>query len=105
GIRPAKVGALPPSLLPLVLRLPDPVFRLVAAAQLKIDPAARSSMSDDLEHRRTTEIDQLQGAIVALAARHATPAPVNLAVLNLVKAAEARGAGSPRIGPADVRAG
>ncbi|MGZ5236427.1 MAG: 2-dehydropantoate 2-reductase [Caldimonas sp.] len=105
GIRPAKVGALPPSLLPLVLRLPDPVFRLVAAAQLKIDPAARSSMSDDLEHRRTTEIDQLQGAIVALAARHATPAPVNLAVLNLVKAAEARGSGSPRIGPADVRAG
>ncbi|MEP7300566.1 MAG: 2-dehydropantoate 2-reductase [Caldimonas sp.] len=105
GIRPAKVGALPPALLPTVLRLPDPLFRLVAAAQLRIDPQARSSMADDLALHRTTEIDQLQGAVVALAARHGTAAPVNRAVLERIKEAQARGAGSPRLAPADLRAG
>lgn len=97
GIKPAKVGALPPSMLPAVLRLPDVLFRLVAAAQLRIDPGARSSMWDDLEHRRTTEVDQLQGAIVALALRTGVQAPVNERVRELVKAAERAGVGSPRL--------
>ena len=97
GIRPAKVGALPPALLPKVLRLPDALFKLVAAAQLRIDPSARSSMWDDLEHRRTTEIDQLQGAIVALATRHGLRAPFNETVRDQIKAAEQRGAGSPHL--------
>lgn len=100
GIRPAKVGALPPSLLPAVLRLPDALFKLVAAAQLRIDSSARSSMWDDLEHRRTTEIDQLQGAIVVLAAKHGTAATMNRAVLDRVKDAENKGAGSPRLAAA-----
>ncbi|MEO8524528.1 MAG: 2-dehydropantoate 2-reductase [Caldimonas sp.] len=97
GIRPAKVGALPPSMLPAVLRLPDVLFKLVAAAQLRIDPSARSSMWDDLEHRRTTEIDQLQGAIVVLAAKHGKTATMNRTVLDRVKDAEKKGAGSPRL--------
>ena len=100
GIRPAKVGALAPSLLPALLRLPDALFKLVAAAQLRIDPSARSSMWDDLEHRRTTEIDQLQGAIVTLAAQHGTVATMNAAVLDRVKDAEKKGAGSPRLAAA-----
>ena len=100
GIRPAKLGALPTSLLPAVLRLPDALFKLVAAAQLRIDSGARSSMWDDLEHRRTTEIDQLQGAIVALAAKHGTAATMNRTVLNRVKDAEKKGAGSPRLAAA-----
>jgi len=103
GIRPAKVGALPPSLIPTVLRLPDPLFRVVAAAQLKVDPHARSSMADDLAQRRLTEIDQLQGRVVALAEAHGTAAPLNRAVLARVKAAEAKAEGSPRLEPADVR--
>lgn len=102
GIRPAKLGALPPSLLPAVLRLPDALFKLVAAAQLRIDPSARSSMWDDLEQRRTTEIDQLQGAVVALATRHGLRAPFNEAVLERIKAAEKDGAGSPHIAPAAI---
>ncbi len=102
GIRPAKVGVLPPALLPQVLRLPDPLFKLVAAAQLRIDPSARSSMWDDLEHRRTTEIDQLQGAIVALAAKHGLRAPFNETVRDHIKAAERRGAGSPRLTAAAI---
>ncbi len=102
GIRPAKVGSLPPSLLSTVLRLPDALFRIVAASQLKIDPHARSSMADDLALCRTTEIDQLQGAVVALAQERGVDAPVNRAVLGLVKQAEAQGAGSPHLRPADL---
>jgi len=102
-IQPAKIGALPSAALPYVLRLPDFLFRLVAAAQLKIDPAARSSMQDDLAQHRATEIDQLQGAVVALAAASGRDAPVNRTVLDLVKAAERAGSGSPRLTPSDVR--
>jgi 2-dehydropantoate 2-reductase len=56
-----------------------------------VDPTARSSMWDDLEHGRTTEIDYLQGEIVALADRLRRPAPVNRRVVELVRVAEAGG--------------
>ena len=99
GIRPARVGAIPPSLLPSILRLPDALFRIVAAAQLRIDPKARSSMQDDLTQRRATEIDQLQGAVVALASRHGLRAATNVLVLNRIKAAERQSEGPPGVTP------
>lgn len=102
AIRPTKVGALPAAWLPTVLRLPDALFRIAAASQLKIDAHARTSMADDLEMRRTTEVDQLQGAVVALATAQRTEAPVNRAVLELVKQAERQGTGSPRLRPLDL---
>jgi 2-dehydropantoate 2-reductase len=102
GIRPVTVAALPPAVLPRVLRLPNFLFRLVAARQVKIDPKALSSMCNDLEQRRPTEIDQLQGAVVALASAQGLHAPMNQAVLDLVKNAETKGAGSPRLSPAKV---
>jgi len=102
GIRPARVGAVPPSMLPSLLRLPDALFRIVAAAQVRIDPKARSSMQDDLAQHRTTEIDQLQGAVVALAARHGLRAATNALVLDRIKAAELRGEGSPRVAPDEI---
>ncbi len=69
GIRPARIESVPPGLIPFILRLPDAVFRVAARRMLAIDPQARSSMWEDLERRRSTEIDHLQGAIVTLAAR------------------------------------
>lgn len=103
GIRPGKVGALPPGALPAVLRLPDFLFRLVAAGQLKIDAQARSSMWDDLEQRRTTEIDQLQGAVVALSRRHGLRATVNEAVVDRIRKAEQQAAGSPYLTPSAIQ--
>ena len=67
GIAPARIEGVPPRLIPSILRLPDWLFRLVARRMLAIDPAARSSMWEDLAARRPTEIDYLQGAILALA--------------------------------------
>jgi 2-dehydropantoate 2-reductase len=86
GIAPAKVASAPPRLLPKILRLPDFLFKVVAARMLRIDPTARSSMWDDLQKGRTTEIDDLCGAVVRLAQRHGTAAPVNAKLLEMVHA-------------------
>ena len=77
GIRPAQVAPVPPALLPHVLRLPDALFTRLARRMLRIDPAARSSMWDDLEAGRPTEIDDLCGAVMRLAAAHGLRAPCN----------------------------
>ena len=58
---------------------------------LAIDPLARSSMWEDLEAGRTTEVDWLNGEIVRLAQQQGRPAPVNARLLALVRAAEAGG--------------
>ncbi len=86
GIRPARVAPVPPALLPRVLRLPNWAFLRLAARMLRIDDAARSSMWDDLQYGRNTEIHDLCGAIVRLAARHGVPAPYNAAMCEMVAA-------------------
>lgn len=91
GLPVARLTAVPPRWMPHVLGLPDPVFRVLARRVVAIDPAARSSMWDDLEAGRATEIDYLQGEVVALAQRVGRPAPVNAALVRLIRAAEAGG--------------
>ena len=86
GIAPAKVASAPPRLLPKILRLPDFLFKVVATRMLRIDPAARSSMWDDLQKGRTTEIDDLCGAVMRLAIQHGMAAPVNAKLLKTVQA-------------------
>lgn len=67
GITPARVTPAPPRLLPALLRLPTPLFRVLAARMLRIDAQARSSMADDLRLGRKTEIDALCGEVSRLA--------------------------------------
>ena len=87
----AKLTPAPPSWMPRVLELPDRIFAFAARRMLAIDPHARSSMWDDLEAPRPTEVDQLQGEVVALATRLGRSATVNAALVQLVRAAEAGG--------------
>jgi 2-dehydropantoate 2-reductase len=87
----AQVTIVPPRWMPYVLLLPDPLFRIAAKRTIAIDPLARSSMWDDLEAKRPTEIDYLQGEVIALAERLGRAAPVNRAIIRLVRAAEAGG--------------
>ncbi|WP_175411707.1 2-dehydropantoate 2-reductase [Streptomyces sp. TRM64462] len=96
GVAPARLGPVPARVTPLLLRLPDAVFRRVAAASLRVDAQARSSMWEDLERGRPTEVDSLQGEVVALAGRHGLTAPVNARLVGLVREAEAAGAGRAR---------
>jgi 2-dehydropantoate 2-reductase len=101
GIVPVT-SPLPAPLLPIVLRLPDSVFRILAARMLKIDPQARSSMWEDLQQGRRTEIDHLQGAIVRIAAQHGQRAPLSERIIALVKAAEEARRGSPGLRPTEI---
>lgn len=98
GVRPAKLGAIPVKMFPVVLALPSPLLRVVARVQVKIDPEARSSMWEDLARRRPTEIDYLNGEIVRLAKSVGKRAPVNERIVELVREAEKKNEGSPKIG-------
>lgn len=88
GIRPAQLTALPARWLPTVLSWPDAFFHRIAARMLAIDPLARSSMWDDLQAGRRTEVDYINGEIVALAKSKGMRAPVNARVVALIREAE-----------------
>ncbi|MFT5535269.1 MAG: 2-dehydropantoate 2-reductase [Burkholderiaceae bacterium] len=88
GIVPAQVAKIAPRRLPLLLRLPNWLFTRIAAQMLRIDPEARSSMWEDLQAGRRTEIDYLNGAVVALAVSLGRTAPVNQHLVTLVRQAE-----------------
>lgn len=88
GIAPAQVGTVGPRLLPHVIAAPDWLFRNVFLKAWKFDDKARSSMADDLAQGRRTEIDVLQGELIALAEKLGGDAPVNRKVVALVRDAE-----------------
>jgi 2-dehydropantoate 2-reductase len=89
GIKPAKLGPFPPHLLPHVIGAPDWIFRRLVLKVQRIDAKARSSMADDLAAGRATEIDYLNGEVVSLAHSLGRRAPVNEAIVELVRQAEA----------------
>jgi 2-dehydropantoate 2-reductase len=91
GQRLARLTPLPMTLLGHVMAMPDAMYRLFAKRVATIDPTARSSMWDDLEQKRPTEVDYIQGEIVALADKLGRDAPVNRALMRLIKAAEQGG--------------
>jgi 2-dehydropantoate 2-reductase len=68
-----------------VLRLPTPLFRVLAARMLSIDAKARSSMADDLAHGRPTEVDALCGEVVRMARGLGMDAPINARIAKLVQ--------------------
>lgn len=89
GIRPARATPLPPRWVPALLQAPDAVFVRLAQRMVAIDPHARSSMADDLARGRVSEVDALNGEIVALARGLGRPAPVNARLVALMREAEA----------------
>ncbi|WP_078315637.1 2-dehydropantoate 2-reductase [Mycobacterium sp. D16Q16] len=83
--------AAPLALMPWVLRMPNSVFALLARQMVEIDPQARSSMLDDITRGRPTEIDYINGEVVKLAQKLGTKAPVNAALVSLVREASSSG--------------
>lgn len=90
-VRPAKIAPLPPGMLAPFIDTPDWFFRSVGLRLQKVDANARSSMADDFDAERPTEIDYLNGEIVNLAKQNGLDAPINAKIVELVKAAEAGG--------------
>jgi 2-dehydropantoate 2-reductase len=64
----------------------DPIEKVRKAAEATREN--RSSMGQDFDHRRRTEIDAINGAVVREAQALGIPAPFNQAVTDLVKAIE-----------------
>jgi 2-dehydropantoate 2-reductase len=91
----------------LVNRILDEVMAVVAAERIELpDPDTRGSilahivgrmnqpsMLQHVEQGRRTEIDALNGALIACAERHGIACPVNATIVQLVKAIEGRPVG------------
>ena len=105
GIKPVSPTPAPLSLVPHLLRLPDALFAIALAPAMKIDPQARSSMWEDLERRRRTEIDYLQGVITEIADRRGLNVPLSRRIVALIRDAEAAKQGSPRLTVEQIRLG
>jgi len=67
----------------------DPEELIDHAARPDVAYDHKASMLQDVEARRQTEIDNLNGGIVRFGGEHGVPAPLNEAILALVKGLEA----------------
>ena len=84
-----------------LLGLPNVLFKPIFQSKVKVDAAARSSMLDDLEAGKPSEIDFLQGAIIKLAKSSGQNAPVNHAIYDAAQAAFKAGK-SPKMSGAEI---
>ena len=84
-----------------LLGLPNFLFKPIFQTKVKVDAAARSSMLDDLEAGKPSEIDFLQGAIIKLAKSSGQTAPVNQAIYDATQAAFKAGK-SPKMSGAEI---
>ncbi len=97
GLTPKGAVGLPPGLVARALTWPDWVIGPVAKKMAGATAGSRSSTLQDLDRGKKTEIDDLNGEIVALAGA----APVNAAITELVHShEEAAAAGRPPEFPA-----
>ena len=104
GIKPVSPTPIPAGWMPPLLRLPDPIFEALLGRTMKIDPEARSSMWEDLQRGRRTEIDYLQGVITEIAERRGLEAPLSRRIVELIRQAEREAKGSPGLTPEQIRA-
>lgn len=88
GIKPAAYTRVPNALLPWLLRLPTPLFTVLAKSMLTMDTQARSSMWDDIQAKKRTEIMFLNGAVVRLGQLYQIPTPVNTLLVEQIKRLE-----------------
>jgi 2-dehydropantoate 2-reductase len=79
-----KLTRLPAHWLPRLIRVPDFLFRRLASGMLAIDPEARSSMWEDLNSGRRTEVDFINGAVVRESERLGLNAPANRTLIELI---------------------
>jgi 2-dehydropantoate 2-reductase len=79
-----------PAWLPTILSLPNWLFKLVAKQMLDIDPKARSSMWQDIQAKRKTEVDFINGAVVSIGEIYGVKTPVNQAIVEQIKQLEQR---------------
>ena len=96
-------AALPVKLAMAMMRGPDWLIEKLVIARQKLNPNTMSSMAQDYLAKRPTEIDFINGEIVAMGRTLGVPTPINSALVDWVKAAETRGWPNPS--PDEIRSG
>ncbi len=91
-----------PAIVIKILRLPNYLYRPLIDYFVRIDAKARSSMLDDLEIGRESEIEFLQGEIVRQGKIMGLEAYANTKVLEAVNLAFAKGV-SPKLSGTEIR--
>jgi 2-dehydropantoate 2-reductase len=94
---------MPPAAIARMLALPDAIVLRVAKKLVSIDPRAKSSTLQDLEAGKATEIDDLSGEIVRLAAKAGKPAPKNRIIVDVVHSLEMAAPPLPFLTPDELR--
>ena len=85
GIRPVSPTPIPADLDAASAAAARRRVRMVLGRTMKIDPEARSSMWEDLQRGRRTEIDYLQGVITGIADRHGLDVPLSRRIVALIR--------------------
>ncbi len=88
GVRLEQLVNVPMWMIPIILRLPDFLYKLIENSVIKMDETTKASMWWDINEQRATEIDFLQGALIAEARQLGIECPYNTKVLNVIKALE-----------------
>ncbi len=91
GIQTEKVTPLPTHFLPFMIGLPNAIYLRMAQNMTDMDPTAKSSMAQDFEKGKQTEIDYLSGEIISLGKQLGVPTPTNQQVYNTIKKLEQTG--------------
>mmetsp|Transcript_6543 Transcript_6543/g.15053 ORF Transcript_6543/g.15053 Transcript_6543/m.15053 type:complete len:384 (+) Transcript_6543:99-1250(+) len=86
-----------------LLRAPQWVYHRTLARQVRGRGKGRTSMAQDLIAGRVpTEIDFLNGEIARMGKEYGIPTPANDKIIELIKEAERKNAGSPNIPPDEL---
>ena len=83
-----QVGPNNPRLARKMLTAPDWLFRLAVLRKAGLDRGAMTSMAQDMQAGRPTEIDTINAEIIRLGALHGVATPVNQRIVDLIKSAE-----------------
>lgn len=89
GVQLEQYTVIKPAMLPTLLALPNFLFKRLAKQMLQIDPEARSSMWEDVELGRQTEIAYLNSAVTKRAQELGIKAPVNAQISEQIRQLEA----------------
>ncbi|WP_100658274.1 2-dehydropantoate 2-reductase [Alteromonas flava] len=89
GLKLPKVASVEGRFIPFILRLPNWLFKRVANKMLAIDPTVKTSMWWDLHSGKKTEVDFLNGAVLAQAEQLGLVCPVNEKIVEMIHDAEA----------------
>ncbi len=87
---------------PTLLKLPDAFFKLFADVLVRLDEQAFSSMWQDLNAHKKTEIDFINGELLRLADQFQVPVPTIRHIYDLIKSVEVKRAGCPSLSGQDL---